>query len=186
MKKSEIIQILISEFRKFGYEGLSLAQISKATGLGKASMYHYFPGGKKEMAYEVMKAANNWIKTDVYASINNDLSPNEKLKNLMEILYEFYQGGENACLLDVMTIDNCSNDQFYLESKTILQSLTEIFQKLAVDFGESETNAKNTAYTVLSIIQGALIQSRILKNKEIFNIQFNFAKQIFQKNSFTS
>ena len=181
MTKNEIIQILISEFRKFGYEGLSLSQISKATGLGKASMYHYFPGGKKEMAYEVMKAANHWIKTDVYASVNNNLPPNEKLKNLMNILYDFYQGGENACLLDVMTIDNCTDEQFYLESKIILQSLTDIFQKLALDFGETEENSKNTAQTVLSIIQGALIQSRVLKNKEIFDYQFNFVKKLFQK-----
>lgn len=44
------IPALFQLFRESGYDGVSLAQIAVATGLGKASLYHHFPGGKVEMA----------------------------------------------------------------------------------------------------------------------------------------
>jgi AcrR family transcriptional regulator len=44
------VPILLKLFRQFGYDGVTLSKISQATGLGKASLYHYFPGGKAEMA----------------------------------------------------------------------------------------------------------------------------------------
>ena len=47
MSKEKIILQLIPVFRQYGYGGTSLAMLIKATGLGKASLYHYFPEGKK-------------------------------------------------------------------------------------------------------------------------------------------
>nr|BFD32238.1 hypothetical protein GTC16762_18560 [Pigmentibacter ruber] len=182
MTRIELIQILINEFRKFGYEGLSLRQISQATGLGKASLYHYFPGGKKEMAFEVMKAANSWIEKDLQTLVSSDLPPDERLESLIKILKEFYQNGKNACLLDVMTIDNCSNDDFYLESRNILKNLTNIFFTLAKEYGQNETQAYITAQTALSLLQGSLIQSRILQDTNIFEQQFNYVVRLL-KNS---
>ncbi len=180
MTKNDIIQILINEFRKFGYEGLSLRQISQATGLGKASLYHYFPGGKKEMALEVMKAANNWIEKDLLGVVQQHTPPEERLAALFALLNEFYQSGNNACLLDVMTIDNCAHEDFYMESKNILSNLTHIFYKLAHDFGQSEEESKVTAQTALSILQGSLIQSRILENTQIFKQQFKLIENILK------
>ncbi|WP_186644851.1 TetR/AcrR family transcriptional regulator [Fluviispira vulneris] len=178
--KNQIIQKLINEFRKFGYEGLSLRQISEATGLGKASLYHYFPSGKKEMALEVMKAASEWIKNDLDSLMDSDLLPEKKLEKLVNILSEFYQNGKNACLLDVMTIDNCSNNNFFIESKNILLNLTNIFYKMSKEFGHSEENAARKAQTALSLLQGALIQSRILEDNNIFAQQFLVIQSILQ------
>ena len=46
----EIIESLVKTFRSNGYEGTSLAELAKSTGLKKASLYHRFPDGKQEMA----------------------------------------------------------------------------------------------------------------------------------------
>ncbi len=48
--KLELITILDDVFRRRGYEGATLSVLSRACGLGKASLYHHFPGGKDEMA----------------------------------------------------------------------------------------------------------------------------------------
>ncbi|RYZ76568.1 MAG: TetR/AcrR family transcriptional regulator, partial [Proteobacteria bacterium] len=44
LSKTEILSVLLSEFRISGYEGVSMSRISEVTGLGKASLYHHFPG----------------------------------------------------------------------------------------------------------------------------------------------
>ena len=45
-ERSDVLPLLAEVFREHGYEGASLSLISKATGLGKGSLYHFFPGVK--------------------------------------------------------------------------------------------------------------------------------------------
>ena len=58
--RSAAIPALAEAFREHGFEGASLAQLCEATGLGKGSLYHFFPGGKDEMA-EVVAAIQGGI-----------------------------------------------------------------------------------------------------------------------------
>ena len=48
--REEAVARLGDVFREHGFEGTSLSVITAATGLGKGSLYNYFPGGKDEMA----------------------------------------------------------------------------------------------------------------------------------------
>ena len=52
--RDEIVAQLAEVFRTHGYEGASLARLGAGTGLGKGSMYNFFPGGKEEMAQAVL------------------------------------------------------------------------------------------------------------------------------------
>ena len=56
-------------FRAHGYEGATLALISEATGLGKGSLYHLFPGGKEQMAAEVLADIDAWFELNIYAPL---------------------------------------------------------------------------------------------------------------------
>ena len=49
-RREEIIPLLAEVFRTQGYEGASLSRLGEASGLGKGSLYNFFPGGKEEMA----------------------------------------------------------------------------------------------------------------------------------------
>src|SRR3954454_5676749 len=55
--KLELIAILDDVFRRRGYEGATLSELSRACNLGKASLYHHFPGGKEEMATVLLRRA---------------------------------------------------------------------------------------------------------------------------------
>ncbi len=49
-ERADVLPQLAEVFRAHGYEGATLALISDATGLGKGSLYNFFPGGKQQMA----------------------------------------------------------------------------------------------------------------------------------------
>ena len=49
----DLVDNLIDIFCKYGYDGTSLTILAKNTGLGRASLYYHFPGGKEEMANAV-------------------------------------------------------------------------------------------------------------------------------------
>jgi TetR/AcrR family transcriptional regulator, lmrAB and yxaGH operons repressor len=57
ISEADLIGRLSLVFRDRGYEGAALADLASAAGLKKASLYHRFPGGKQQMAEEVMAAA---------------------------------------------------------------------------------------------------------------------------------
>ena len=54
MERADVLPMLGEVFREHGFEGASLAAITARTGLGKGSLYHFFPGGKEEMAAAVL------------------------------------------------------------------------------------------------------------------------------------
>ena len=56
-------------FRADGYEGASLSRLSEATGLKKASLYHRFPGGKEQMASEILDWDVGRLAEDVSADL---------------------------------------------------------------------------------------------------------------------
>lgn len=62
MAKEDLIPDLLELFRQQGYDGVSIAYISKSTGLGKSSLYHHFPEGKEQMAAEVLRYIQTAVK----------------------------------------------------------------------------------------------------------------------------
>ena len=44
-ERADLLPLISEVFRSHGYEGATLTLIGKATGLGKGSLYHFFPGG---------------------------------------------------------------------------------------------------------------------------------------------
>src|SRR5678815_2126642 len=79
MSKDEVIAILVETFRRDGYDGASIATLSKATGLGKSSLYHYFPGGKVDMATQVLAAVQDWIERRMVATLTGGGTPRARL-----------------------------------------------------------------------------------------------------------
>lgn len=69
MPKETYIPYLLRLFRQYGYDGATLSKISEATGLGKASLYHHFPGGKDEMVEVVLDSLECWLDQNVVSTL---------------------------------------------------------------------------------------------------------------------
>src|SRR5947209_5229638 len=70
LTREEVIDRLMDVFRRLAYDGASLAEFSKATGLGKSSLYHYFPGGKEDMGRAVLGRATKWLEEVAKVSLD--------------------------------------------------------------------------------------------------------------------
>jgi AcrR family transcriptional regulator len=53
-ERADVVPLLAEIFRELGFEGATLSRITERTGIGKGSLYHFFPGGKEEMAAAVL------------------------------------------------------------------------------------------------------------------------------------
>jgi AcrR family transcriptional regulator len=101
--KDEVLDRLTRVFREAGYEAATLSRLSQATGLVKASLYHYFPGGKHDMAAAVLGRANSWLESQVLAPLAGVGTPKERLEAMAVALDAYYSGGRDGCLLGLLS-----------------------------------------------------------------------------------
>lgn len=147
-------------FSDVGYEGASLALLAEATGLQKASLYHRFPGGKRQMAEEVLTSATSWLAENVLAPLATDGPPLARLRQATLALDTMYQGGSKACLLNMLASPRIEDGPFAPAIKRCFESAIEGFAKLARDAGASPKLARERASRAVMLLQGSLVLSR--------------------------
>jgi AcrR family transcriptional regulator len=166
MSKDEVIDQLEKVFRQYGYEGATLARLSEATGLGKASLYHYFPKGKEEMAATVLNH-RQWFEEHILAPLRGDGIPSDRIRTMLKNVYELYNGGQKSCLLAVLLLGE-SKELFQTQIKFSLNIWIDTLAEVLVDGGLAPDLARQRAEDAILQIQGALVLSRGLGDTASF------------------
>lgn len=172
MSKASYIPKLINLFRQFGYEGVTLSKISQETGLGKASLYHHFPGGKAEMAEAAITQVDEWLEANILPVLvnaaNGKAKPIEAFETMCEETNQFFNGGQNSCLWAVLSLEKSSADLFEDRIKLAFEVWIEAIASVLIAAGMARTLARERAENAVITIQGALIVSRSLKDLTVF------------------
>src|SRR5262245_3117472 len=99
MSKADMLDRLMELFRRKGFDGASVTDISESTGLGKSSLYHHFPNGKEEMALQVLRRLEEELERTLFEPMRSDGTPRQKLDRMLDGLDRFYESGKKARLL---------------------------------------------------------------------------------------
>ncbi len=97
--KQSYVPPLLDLLRQYGYDGVSLSKISEVTGLGKASLYHHFPGGKDDMVETVLNALDQWLQETAVAALAVEGDALTRLGRMGDRIRDAYSHGEKPCLL---------------------------------------------------------------------------------------
>ena len=132
-----------------------ITALSEATGLGRASLYHHFPGGKDEMVAAALDDVEAMMDGRIIAALRQaDLPPAKRLEAMAEELAVFHEGGRAACLFGVLA----------LTAPTLQPRLRQIFGRwlgalagIAEEAGRTRLEAQAAAEEALASLQGALI-----------------------------
>lgn len=164
----DLLSRLSLTFRDVGYEAASMAVLSARTGLKRASLYHRFPGGKAQMAQEVLTDAHAWLMAEVVAPLRSDAAPHERIATMTAALDAFYEGGSRACLLNMLAAPPEPDSPFADAIRTSLDAWIDALAQCARDAGASAPERRATL--VVSTVQGALVLSRGLGRTEPFRL----------------
>ncbi|MBV8637828.1 MAG: TetR/AcrR family transcriptional regulator [Candidatus Eremiobacteraeota bacterium] len=166
--RDEVVRRLFDAFRTFGYEGATLARLSEATGLGRASLYHYFPEGKDGMAREVIALAREWIKSNVNAPLVNVGEPaTSRLKTALRNVANGYDNGRAACLINIFGIGD-ANDVVREALRETASLYSHGFERLLLDAGVQKSKAREISFDTVIQIEGALVLARALDDRSVF------------------
>lgn len=167
MSKTKYIACLLSLFRQHGYDGATLAKISEATGLGKASLYHHFPEGKDEMVKTVLHSLQVFMQEQIQATLDGEGDPLAKFEKMCDRFSEVYVNGEQPCLFAILLMGSARHI-FHDEIKTIfenwIKAMTRVLQEAGLEQKLARERAEDTGIT----IQGALILTQGLDDTRIF------------------
>jgi TetR/AcrR family transcriptional regulator, lmrAB and yxaGH operons repressor len=167
MRKETYIPCLLQVFRQYGYDGATLARISEATGLGKASLYHHFPGGKDEMVQAVMDYLERWLQDNVLPSLQGDGSALEKLERMCDRLSNLYEAGQQPCMSATLLLGSARSifhDRVQARYCAWIDSVAEVL----VTAGLDPMTAQQRGEDLVISLQGSLIVAQGLNNSEVF------------------
>jgi TetR/AcrR family transcriptional regulator, lmrAB and yxaGH operons repressor len=167
MSKGEVIPQLMGVFQKYGYEGASITRFSEVTGLKRASLYHYFPNGKQEMADAVLEYITLALKEQLLAPLRSDRPPIERIRAMNQNVDAFYQHGQQDCLLALLSVGD-AHQLFHQRVQEALNLWITGLANVVVDAGISAITARQRAEEAIALIQGALVLTRGLNNTETF------------------
>lgn len=164
----QLLTGFMSVFRTKGYDGASLNELADATGLQKASLYHRYPGGKKDIALAVLGFVDQWIVKNLAEVISNKgRSPEARLAQVLGNINRLYDSGKSICILRSLSMSN-SLDLFGQELKMTMNRWIETFYHLGIDMGKTDTASREMALQVLIKIQGSLVVGKTMEDTGIF------------------
>ncbi len=147
-------------FREVGYEGATLAMLSAATGLKKASLYHRFPGGKEQMASEVMAGAETWLIEHILTPLGSKATPAARIATMIRNLDTFYCGGKKACLLNMLSSPSADRGPFANMIKNAFEVWIGALSRALVDAEFDRDTAHFRAERAIALLQGSLVVAR--------------------------
>ncbi len=165
--KHQLIAVLDDVFRRRGYEGATLAELSRACGLGKASLYHHFPGGKEEMASLLLRGAIAELNDVAYRHLDRPAPWRERLCGFVDGFSQYCAGGTRNCLIAELTATAARDrfgDEIQLQTELWLHQLTTAFSET----GAGEKRSRRRARELLGSLYGALVVARLLNDPKPF------------------
>ncbi len=84
-RQARIVSGTLSVYRSKGIEGITMDEIAKASGFGKATLYHYFPS-KEEVITTILEDGWKSLWLEVSGVTLTGLSYREKLFNILKVL----------------------------------------------------------------------------------------------------
>ena len=166
-ERADVLPALTEVFRTYGYEGASLARISEHTGLGKGSLYNFFPGGKEEMAAAVLDGIDGWFHTHVFDPLRRHENPRDGIEAMFVATDRYFHSGERVCIVGVFALSDV-RDRFAQRINAYFAAWRDALADALRRAGKDEAMAEELAEDIVAGIQGALVAARALDDVGLF------------------
>jgi TetR/AcrR family transcriptional regulator, lmrAB and yxaGH operons repressor len=166
-ERADVVPVLAEVFRTHGFEGASLSVIAQATGLGKGSLYNFFPGGKDEMAAAVLAHIDGWFAANVFEPLRNGRDPQAAIAAMFGATAGYFDDGGRVCVVGLFALAD-TRDRFADAVNGYFQSWIEALAAALRRGGHARAAARDLAEETVGGIQGGLVLARALGDTAAF------------------
>lgn len=156
-------------FRRNGYAGTGLKRIAAESGAPFGSIYHFFPGGKQELAEDSIRTSGPAFMQLVLAQLDAVPEPLESLARAFDAAAELLEatGYEDACPIATMALEVASTNE------VLRVATAEVFDEWVATgtewFGRwvpDPAAARALTLSFIMILEGAFVLCRAARARE--------------------
>ena len=157
-------------FRRQGYNGTSLKQVTVAAGVPFGSLYHAFPGGKEELGEVVILTSGDAYR-QLFEAIH-DAAPDP-----VAAVGEFFDGAAavleetgyvDACPIGTVALEVAStNDRLRRATDTVFAGWVASARTRLVAVGLGDVEAHELAVALVAAVEGGFMLSRAARSPEL-------------------
>lgn len=156
-------------FRRNGYSATGLKRISAESGAPFGSIYHFFPGGKEQLAEDAIRTSGPEYMHMMLAMLDSVPDPLESLENAFLVAAENLAATDyaDACPIATLALEVAStNEALRVATAEVFDewvtASTEWFGRWIPD----REVARSLAYSMIMILEGAFVLSRAARDPE--------------------
>jgi TetR/AcrR family transcriptional repressor of lmrAB and yxaGH operons len=159
-------------FRCQGFYATGLDEVLKRSGTPKGSLYHYFPGGKDQLAIETLGHFAAQLEQRMSALLSASSDPLKALRKFLLFTVKSLAESDfrDGCPIAAVTLDVASDRESIREAcEAGFQTWLRVFVQHLRHAGLTETRAKSIATLFLASLEGGMILSRAQKSAAPLN-----------------
>jgi TetR/AcrR family transcriptional regulator, lmrAB and yxaGH operons repressor len=160
-------------FREHGYLGTALSDVVTESAAPRGSIYFHFPGGKEELATEVILLHASVRIADINRAAATTRTAAELIAAFIgrerdDLVSSNYREG---CAVAPIVIESTpASDQLSDATRRAFQDLITTLAARLTEKGLTHDRAVQLATNVWTSVEGALILSRVLRSPEPFDM----------------
>ncbi|MEY2450722.1 MAG: hypothetical protein QOD92_296 [Acidimicrobiaceae bacterium] len=165
--RERIIQASSSLFMERGYSASGLKQISAASAAPIGSLYHFFPGGKEELAAETLRTSGAAYQALVEAVFDGAPDMVTGVRDCFAGAAEVLRATDyaDACPIATVALEMASSDEPLREvTAGIFESWLESASLRLERAGIERMRARELAIVVIAALEGGFLLSRAAKD----------------------
>ena len=167
--RDRMIEAAIVLMRRTGVSGAGINEIVKESGAPKGSMYHFFPGGKREILSSALEVYAKRIVQFIDETLARGRTPEAKVKALFKAFERRVEDFEyrQSCAAGCVSLDlDEDTEPIRLAAQA---AFADYVATIARHFDFGSPRATNSfASLVLTAIEGAYIRARAERSSQAF------------------
>ena len=167
--RQRMIEATIDLMRSSGLSGAGINEIVRASGAPKGSVYHFFPGGKQQIAAEALTAYSQRVMAFIDTALASQKKPALKVRALFDAFARRVEDGQFR--------KSCAAGTVCLDLDADLEALRDVVADafdawtavIARHFAQGDARAaRSFAGLLLTAFEGAYIRARAERSSRPF------------------
>ncbi len=167
--KDRIVAAAAQLYGRYGYTGVGLKQVAAESGAPIGSLYHFFPGGKDELAAEALRLSGHGYQVlaeGVFAGAPDLVSG---IKAAFAAAAEVVEasGYADACWIETVALEVAStNEPLRLVTAEIFDQWIDTITAVVEAGGVHGDAARQLGIAIITGLEGSFVLSRGLRSRE--------------------
>ncbi|MGW9302947.1 TetR/AcrR family transcriptional regulator [Streptomyces cyaneofuscatus] len=167
--RERIVRAASQLMQRHGYDGTGIKQISVTANATPGSVYHFFPGGKQELAVAVIRSGEQEFIDELDAVMRAESDPAEALRIFTALLADglHASGWHSGCPVAATALGAAGRlPDIQVAAAVALSHWHELVFERLKEAGIDEEEARGLAHTVISTLEGAELSAQLSRSRE--------------------